>query len=200
MHVEDTVQRTPAAQNPALKPNGWSCSLHQRDSRRFGCDCPSQRFSNFFVDGALWILINTRGTVMKPKFANFKFYQKIVFKSCSLFKMHKNVRVYSQNTEKRLMWAVSLFLSAHFIKPRCNVWYCNTHVGFNVNLIAVVRLDHWYRRKIGFTQVWRCKRNKNTESFTAYKRKFRSSINPEWNEWIRVVYTFQSEVRRKIDK
>jgi len=156
--------------------------------------------SQTFLLTAPFELINTRGTVMKPKFANFKFYQKIVFKSCSLFKMHKNVRVYSQNTEKRLMWAVSLFLSAHFIKPRCNVWYCNTHVAFNVNLIAVVRLDHWYRRKTGFTQEWRCKRNKNTESFTAYKRKFRSSINPEWNEWIRVVYTFQSEVRRKIDK
>jgi len=40
---------------------------------------------------------------MKQKFANFKFYQKNVFKSSSLFKMHKNLSVYSQNTEKRLM-------------------------------------------------------------------------------------------------
>jgi len=40
---------------------------------------------------------------MKPKLANFKIYQNIVFKSCSLFKMHKNIRAYSQNTEKRLM-------------------------------------------------------------------------------------------------
>jgi len=111
--------------------------------------------------------------------------------------MHKNVRVYSQDTEKCLMWAMSLLLYAHFIKPRCN---CNTHVAFNVNLITVRRVDCCYRRKTGFTQVWRCKRHKNTESFTTYKWKFRSSLNPEWNEWIRVVYAFQSEARRKIDK
>jgi len=134
---------------------------------------------------------------MKPKFANFKFYQKIVFKSCSLFKMHENVSVYSQNTEKRLLWAVSLLFYAHFIKPRCIVWHCNTYVAFNVHLIAVLRLDYCYRRKTGFTQVWRYK---NTDSFTACKWKFRSSLYPEWNEWIRVVYAFQSKVRRKIDK
>ena len=45
----------------------------------------------FFVHGALQKLINTRGALMKPKFANFKFYQEIVFRSCSSFKMHKNV-------------------------------------------------------------------------------------------------------------
>ena len=47
----------------------------------------------FFVHGALRKLINTRGALMKPKFANFKFYQEIVFKSCLLFKMHKNVSI-----------------------------------------------------------------------------------------------------------
>ena len=47
----------------------------------------------FFVHGALRNFINTRGALMKPKFANFKFYQEIVFKSCSLFKMHKNVSI-----------------------------------------------------------------------------------------------------------
>ena len=99
---------------------------------------------------------------MKPKFANLKFYQKNVFKSCSLFKMRKNFSVYSQNTEKRLMWAVSLLFCAHFIKPRCNVWHCNTHVAFSVNLAAVVGLDYCCRRKTGFTQVWRCKQPKNT--------------------------------------
>ena len=34
----------------------------------------------FFVGGPLWKLINIRGAVMKPKFSNFKFYQKIIFK------------------------------------------------------------------------------------------------------------------------
>ena len=101
----------------------------------------------FFVDGVLWKLTNTRSIVMKPKFGNFKFYQKIVFKSCSLFKMHKNVSVYSQSTEKCLMWVVSLLLYAHFIKLQCSVWYCNTHVMFNVNLIAVLWLDYCYGRK-----------------------------------------------------
>jgi len=101
---------------------------------------------------------------------------------------------------KSLMWAMSLLFCAHFIKPRCNVWYCNTHVAFSVNLIAVLRLDYCYRRKTGFTQVWRCKRHKNTESFTAYKWKFRSSLSPECNEWIRIGYAFQSEVSIKIDK
>ena len=39
---------------------------------------------------------------------------------------------YSQNTKKHLMWAVSLLLYAHFIKPRCNVWYCNTQRYFDL--------------------------------------------------------------------
>ena len=64
---------------------------------------------------------------------------------------------------------MSLLLYAYFIKPRCNVWYRNIHVAFNFNLIVILRLDYCYRRKTGFTQVWRCKWHKNTVSFTAYK-------------------------------
>ena len=53
----------------------------------------SSSSQTFFVHGALRKLVYTRGALMKPKFANFKFYQEIVLKSCSLFKMHKNVRI-----------------------------------------------------------------------------------------------------------
>ena len=37
-----------------------------------------------------------------------------------------------------LMRGVSLLLCTHFIKPRFNVGYCNTHFAFNINLVAIV--------------------------------------------------------------
>ena len=134
---------------------------------------------------------------MKPKFANFKFYQEIVFKSCSLFKMHKNVSIIRKILKKHLIWAVSLLLYAHFIKPQCNVWYYNTHVAFNVNLNAMLRRDYCCRRKTGFTQVWRCNRHKNTESFTAYKWKLISSLNPNEMSKLRLykLFNVRSEER-----
>jgi len=69
-----------------------------------------QRFPNFFCWRRPLKTYQYSRRRNEAKFANFKIYQKIVFNSCSLFKMHKNVSVYSQNTEKRLMWAVSLLL------------------------------------------------------------------------------------------
>ena len=53
----------------------------------------SSAVPNFFAHEALQKLINSCGALMKPKFANFKFYEEIVFRACSLFKMHTNVSI-----------------------------------------------------------------------------------------------------------
>jgi len=95
------------------------------------------------------------------------------------------------------MRAVSLLLYAHFIKPRCNVWYCNTTVAFNVYLIAVLRLDYCYRRKTGFTQVWCCKRHKNTESLrTTSGNSDRTLTQNEMSEFgLYLLFKVRSEER-----
>lgn len=58
------------------------------------------------------------------------------------------------------MCYVALLLhSAYFIKPRYNVYYCNTHLAFAVNLIEVLRLINllFLFNLISSQRPWQCR-------------------------------------------
>ena len=110
--------------------------------------------------------------------------------------MHENVSII-RKILKTIQWACC---SLHILLNRGAMFDIATRMSRSMSILLRYFDLITVTAKNRFTQVCRCKWHKNTESFTAYKWKFRSSINPEWNKWIRVVYAFQSEVRRKIDK
>ena len=50
-----------------------------------------------------------------------------------------------KKTPNNLLRAVMLLLQTHFITSQFNIRYRNTHFSFNVNFIALFRIDHSYR-------------------------------------------------------